>query len=498
MNDSLHKPTIVYDGECSMCVVVMKKIDSSSIGSEFKKINIHQSLPAGVTHEEVKKEIHFFDRNGKIYKGSEAIIKILDEYSRFKLIAKIGTFPGIKHLLSIGYKFVAANRHFIFGSSSRIFWLKIVLACGFISGLLLSVKLWLHTRFYPLTPLIPEFPTIQFPYDYAVFSIILILLVSIIFSYRPRKLIFCFLILLLGTIILDQSRWQPWVYQYAFMFIALGLYSWNHKDTEKQNSALTICRFIIASIYIWSGLQKINPGFILHVFPWMIEPVIKFFPTFLKPVMYSTALLVPFIEAGIGLFLLTKKFRNVGVVLAILMHLNILFLLGPLLHNWNNVVWPWNIAMILIVAILFWNSNTSFKEIIFNNKSYFHYIVVVLFGIMPLFSFFGMWDSYLSSTLYSGNIKEGTIYVSSNVKSKLSPEIQVYAQEIKSNEHKISIYNWSFGELNVPPYPEERIFKNITQYVCSYASEPNDVQLKIETKNSLLVREQEGQYFSCE
>lgn len=46
-----------------------------------------------------------------------------------------------------------------------------------------------------------------------------------------------------------------------------------------------------------------------------------------------------------------------------------------------------------------------------------------------------------------------------------------------------SIYLWSeLLELNVPPYPETRVFRSITRHIRSYVEEPSEISLKIEDR----------------
>ena len=66
---------------------------------------------------------------------------------------------------------------------------------------------------------------------------------------------------------------QPWVYQYLFMLAALGLFSWRYDDVAGRDLTLNICRFIVASIYFWSGLQKLNPEFFNAHFVWVLAPI---------------------------------------------------------------------------------------------------------------------------------------------------------------------------------------------------------------------------------
>jgi hypothetical protein len=312
------------------------------------------------------------------------------------------------------------------------------------------------------------------------------LLTAILIFPKPQKFIFS--ALAIGTIFVffDQMRLQPWFYQYFFMLATLGVFSWNYADTEKQRAVLNTSRLIVASIYFFSGLQKVNPVFMGGVFPWMIEPVTRLFPTPLQIIPLSLGIIVPFLEMGIGVGLLTKKYRKCAIALALLMLGFVLFTLGPLGHNWNSVVWPWNVAMALFVVILFWRTeNFSLRDILWTKNFPFQKVIFVLFAIMPAFSFFNLWDSYLSSTLYSGNTNSAQIYISDSVQYKLPQEIQRYLIKNETSMNTLDFFHWSFDELNVPPYPETRVYKNIARSICKYAENKNDVVLVVSGKPTL-------------
>lgn len=478
--DDKQKKTIYYDGSCPMCTTIIGKVGGSSQKEKFDPKNTaKEPLPQNLTKEQVEKEIHVIGSDGRVYRNAEAILKILEEYPRWKFLVKLGGLPLIKQLLPIGYKFVAANRHFIFGPASRIFWLKIIVVAGLILGLLLSVKLWAGPRFFPLVPVLDGLPPIPPLFGLALFVLWLSLLTAILISPKPQKLIFSVLAIAAVLAFFDQMRWQPWFYQYFFMLTALGFFSWNSSDTEKQRAILNTSRLIVASIYFFSGFQKINPYF-TALFP-------VFTPLF--------AITVPVIEAGIGIGLLTKKFQRPAVALAILMHVLILFALGPLGYNWNSIVWPWDVTMILLAAVLFWRADDfSFRDVLWTKNFPFQNLVFVLFAVMPIFSFFNLWDSYLSSTLYSGNINSAHIYLENSLKERLPTKIQRYAIRAEGDRYMLDLLYWSLDELNVPPYPETRIYKKITQSMCKYAASNSDVILVVNGKPTLFNRDHQSTY----
>lgn len=198
-------------------------------------------------------------------------------------------------------------------------------------------------------------------------------------------------------------------------------------------------------------------------------------------------IVAPLVEASIGVGLLTR-YRNWAVILALGRYAFILLCLGPLGHDWNTVVWPWNVAMATFVVLLFWRTgDISPKKILLPTRrrpSYLHAVVLVLFAVMPLFGLFGLWDSYLSASLYSGNNERGALFVSGTVKDRLPAEIREHVADVPAGEkYALNLYRWSYEELNVPPYLEARVFRNVARHVCSYAGEPSGGRLEIQGRS---------------
>jgi hypothetical protein len=116
--------------------------------------------------------------------------------------------------------------------------LKIAIAAAVFAGLALSPKLWLSERVYPMTPVLANLRAIPSPLDYFLYGAMLAMLVAIAIVERPRNLIGLFALLAIGVAMFDQSRWQPWFYQYLAMLIAVGFC---HRD-----AALNTCRLVMA------------------------------------------------------------------------------------------------------------------------------------------------------------------------------------------------------------------------------------------------------------
>ena len=135
------------------------------------------------------------------------------------------------------------------------------MACGFFVALILSKHVWLTARHFPLVPVFSRLPPIPYPVDYVLLAGLAILLGLIAASTAPKLYISAFLFLLVVLALLDQCRWQPWTYQYSLMLATLAVFYWKGGRADDEDAALNICRLIMASVYFYSGLQKLNPTF---------------------------------------------------------------------------------------------------------------------------------------------------------------------------------------------------------------------------------------------
>ena len=353
-------------------------------------------------------------------------------------------------------------------------------------GLLITYPLWLSRRLYPLVPIVPNWPVVVAPWDLIIFLALIGCLSATAVVPRPRKFLAATIILLVILGLADQTRWQPWVFQYTAMLITLALLGYNKQNYKKQQ-ALNACRFIVASIYIFSGLQKLNISFIKDVLPYFAG---------INSVPLLVGLAVAGTELFIGLGLITKRFRHPAIILAVLMPTAILYRL-VLIEPYNVAVWPWNVAMMSFALILFWNTYNKPRAIISPHKSTWKVIILIMFGLLPIGSWFGVWDMYLSGALYSGNKVKAEILIDGPLQEILPIDYSPYTQPTGLNTYVLPISSWSYQELQVPTYPEERVFRNIGNSVCSASLDPDRLTLVLRGKPTIFRGERIITTFSC-
>jgi len=405
--------------------------------------------------------------------------------------------PSPRRISLLSAKLLEGYRRFSPDNDTRARLLKIFLASGCFAGLLLSARLWLSARDYPLTPVSEKLPAVPQPLDYIPFISLLVLLILVAAAERPFKYAAGFLLVALFLCLSDQSRWQPWFYQYLFMMAAVCFYSRGGSDARRQRALLDACRVIVAGVYFWSGVQKLNVNFIGEVFPSLVNPYFNFIFGARDLMPGWMIVSVPLLEVSLGVGLLTRKFRDASVLLAVLTHVLILSLFIPVRRN--SVVWPWNVAMAGFAVALFWRARDfSVREILLPGRQGFQTAVVVLFVLMPVLSFFGLWDSYLSSANYSGNTAFAVIHVDEAAKARLPPNVRRHVQPNRSGDRlTLSLHRWSLAEMNVPLYPERRVFFSVARRICAAAGGASEISLTIYEKPGWLDGRRERHAYRC-
>jgi uncharacterized membrane protein YphA (DoxX/SURF4 family) len=373
--------------------------------------------------------------------------------------------------------------------------LKIALAASMFTGLALSPNLWMMSgRLFPLSPVARFLGEIPFPSDPIMYGAMLATLAAIVIVARPARWIFLFTALAITMVLFDQSRCQPWFYQYVMMLIPVGLYAGGTYNPP-DNPALNTCRLMMASVYFWSGLQKMHSEFHGLIFPWLTEPFARVLPHRLVAAVQPFGVIAPFVEVAIGIGLLTRRFRSYAIAGAIAMHAFILLAIGPFGQNWNRVVWPWNVAMAAFLIILFWRQPVSARDILWPRGLKYRMVVLVMFVAAPALSFFNLWDANLSHALYAGRRNNPTIFLTSAFADRLPKELlRCVYKSTRTGLIRLNLDEWSLAELGVPVYSEPRVYKNVARRLCFYEQAPSEMKLVILQSRILFSPDKEISY----
>ena len=369
---------------------------------------------------------------------------------------------------------------------SRVHWLYLFTIVGVLSGIALSLPTWSSIRTYPLVPVIESFVLPSYAHTMLLSVFVVSLLTSIRYqSHRAHLLLLS--VLSLGLLcLLDVTRFQPWIFHYISLIGILAIAFYANTSSEK---ILDAARILIGGMYFWSGVQKLNGTFFAADFPWFTKPLWNIAPDFLLPAFLFFGLLVPFLEIALALGLFYARTRSAAVFGSFCMMALVLLCLGPLGHNWNSAVWPWNIILFLSTITVFWRTDFSTTSFIIRQKqNLLGLSMFCVFWILPLGNVFGLVDHYLSWSLYSGKAPEATLSGDPLILSTLSPNIQ---------DNELSYARWTMKEMNVVPYPEERVFYTVFQAVCSQFNQDPSLVLQVESSQSYFNTEKITTQQSC-
>lgn len=341
-------------------------------------------------------------------------------------------------------------------SSTLNTWIVRIIMLSFFAQMLLSLNLWFpNMRSYPTIPLwsLFDFELGSLSTSILSTSFLACLLASSFKEsswqkYSLTAALSCLIILLLE----DINRFQAWVYIFAAF---LSILTWN-LWTQQAHKTKTNLQFMMAMIYIWTGAQKLNIQFVTDVYPWLIK--------IFEPTQWLAA--YPFLGYGIGLFeillgllLLYPKGQKTGLFLGLCLHSIILILL--IKDEWNSVVYPWNIAMILLLFLLFRPSPSLIQ------KKYLNPIVVFFFGCLPFFDFFHLIPHCLAFGMYSGTSMECDLIINDNGRAAcVPPKLQDHLLFKSDRQSILSLDDWGMQDLNIPPFASDRVYRAVAKEFC--------------------------------
>jgi hypothetical protein len=308
------------------------------------------------------------------------------------------------------------------------------------------------------------------------FAALLFSLVLAAWIYRPA--VIAFLVLTLQAFAEDQNRGQPWLYLYWMLLLFTLL---------PAPVSLAACRCGLSAAYVWSGIQKCNMKFFVIEPAWFVEPAAHWhLPSAIITALRWSIAAAPAVEIGIGIALWSTRTRWFAIGATILVHAVALLFLGPLGHNYDVIVWPWNLAMIALVLVLFGGKpeyvgfNAAVVQV---RRSKPALILVGLFAVLPALSFFGWWDSYFSFALYSENLATANIFVTQAFADRLPPRLraEIIPWPRYDPEHQgpfLFTYGlWSWQDLGVPFNSEPRNFHAMFTWLHRFSQEPGDLRM---------------------
>ncbi|MBS1638019.1 MAG: hypothetical protein JST26_19050 [Bacteroidetes bacterium] len=370
--------------------------------------------------------------------------------------------------------------------TARLELIKYTVLIGLLISVAISYNLWAGQRWFPKAPLFEGWTGMVPPYDYVNLALLLIFILLAVF-FRSNWSSILLILFSMYLIMDDQNRLQPWFFNYLLIVFVLLCYKKRVDDPNNYITVFISLQLLVALIYIFSGIQKLNNAFVKDTYTWFIEPVYSHVSDRQKINLMKFGSLVPYVEMIIGAGLLVKSMRFIFLPLIIFMHVFILCMLGPMGKSYNYVVWPWNIVMMVLCLLLFaGNTRERYYSWTYLFKSGCFYLVIIFMLIAPVFSLFNRWPSYLSSSLYSGNTNSGDIILSDKALKSLPYYIRNFV--VKNSDYNVLyVKAWCITELKTPCFPEKPVFMQTCRYIREITnSDSSDVKIEFKERQKLI------------
>lgn len=348
-------------------------------------------------------------------------------------------------------------------------WIFRLLLLGLLAQLALSYPLWFRPvgvlNYLPVFSFISQFwiniSIVLFPF------FILAILLNLYIG--PQRRLLVVLMATAGLLVLGNiHRLQVWFYFYLICF-SIFLFI----TEKKMEVRIWLLRCVFIMIYCWSGIHKLNIHFANDIFPWILER------TFLSEWAMNPrhALIAGLAELSIGIGLAMIWSRRIAVIALSIFHLGILYVLGPMGHHWNMVVWPWNVLMPVLGVLLFYSTpHYSFSQqlsFFINNAT--SWVMFFLVGLLPAFNYFKVTPEQLSFKMYAGTHPEIVFYYADADKS-LFKNIKTIGDPIvtgTSSTHRIQLDDVTFAEFGTPLFITKRVAKKTGKSLCECLSRPD-------------------------
>ena len=347
-------------------------------------------------------------------------------------------------------------------------------------------RLWTPRDVFPQVPLLAVGNAIPFFVDWiALAAAVLGLLIVIVAAARPTPLTSIGLAVFTASMLLlfvtDQHRLQPWAYQFVILALLFAVLT--------PRGAVGWARLLCISIYAWSAISKLDVTFTDVLGRTFLDQLLSFagltsetWPTAARRL---TALGFPLGELAVAVLLAVPRLRRVGVLLAIVMHVLLLLILGPLgLDHWPGVL-LWNCFFVVFIPALFLDMSPRWLSRLVPRSStatidanvparranpllamsvYWMMTAVVL---LPALESSGYWDHWPSWGLYASRNEQVQVFLSPSVLERLPPDVARHVSESDTDWSRLRIDRWSLESLGAPLYPQARYQLGVAQAVAS-------------------------------
>jgi hypothetical protein len=258
---------------------------------------------------------------------------------------------------------------------------------------------------------------------------------------------------LVGLMLLDQLRWQPWAYHAAIAGVILA------NATRPQ--ALRLLRLVTVAVYAYSAIAKLDAEFAATLGQQMLGAVGLDLAIWSDTTRTAIALTIPTVELAVaGLLAASLKWRRLRVVACVAVvaiHAATIAVLGPWALGHSLGVLLWNVGFAAQTVILFWPQHEENSAPV-TRLSRLTLAACGLAVLAPVITPFGLWDQWPGWALYAPRGERATLFVHTASVERLPKSLQPHIEESSDGPwRRVRLDKWTLAETAAPIYPQNRI-----------------------------------------
>ncbi len=362
--------------------------------------------------------------------------------------------------------------------------LVVLLLC---SGTLLSSAAWLPVaRSLPKVGFFTEFPILYTPTITLLLLGLAVVGCLLLFSLPDSRLAPSLILFALAFLLIEDAlRLQPWVWFAAVLLVVLPrrprprpfadasdkranahllrIAAWP-EDHDRSRLFGTL-RIILAGLYLWSGIWKLNPAFLTEVVPFFADAIEL---RSVVDALPEIGLVIPVIEIAAGLALLIGWRLRSATLLLGLLHLAVIFAL--LLLDWNHVVIPWNFVLVALLFIVRERAATEVDlraDLTAAFRSVRGILAFLLAWGLPVIGLFGVAGEGVTWRLYSGLETEAVFVISPEDRDRFADiNATHFFQREREGRDMLVLRSWSYDETGLPLPSTQSYLEGLGRRLC--------------------------------
>jgi hypothetical protein len=365
-------------------------------------------------------------------------------------------------------------------------------AAGAIALIVATRPLWTPQAVFPRVPFFAWLRGVPDWLEWTALSIVTAGLVGALLAGSGRRIGRWSLVAFAGGLfflaLADQQRLQPWAYQFFLLSLVLAVLP--------AGDAIVWSRMLIASLYVYSALSKLDWSFIESGGGQIVQGLLQCLPLDRNLSATSRRILAGSLAGGellIGIGLCFRPSRRIAFYASLVMHALLIAALGPWGAHQKPGVLLWNAWFLVQNLVLFAFAGDSPGSLAATPPAKGRATrlglavrgLIVLAVCFPLTQPFGLCDVWPAWAVYATGPERLRVYINLNTAdiARVGKLIGPYVDPPRflDNRCLVRIDRWSLDATQAPLYPQNRFRLGVALALAKAARLEQTIYVELES-----------------